>query len=116
MLSTSDINKVLDRITFPNLRFEAWTEYSLVFMRVVCENGTCNITQSSMNWKGRKWRLSYYMTEMEIVNTAFKAVITALEHEAREQFQVDGVAIMDSHRNLEDTIEFMRTGGGHGRD
>jgi len=116
------------RISYPGLRFEIVHEtaghldipervHCGHFLRVVCAEGTCNVSGVPMAWKGRKWRLSAHMTDMEVVATAFKAVLTALEHEARELFQVDGVALMDSHRDLERTIAFMRDGGGgNGRD
>lgn len=35
----------------------------------------------------RKWMLSYYMTDDEVVGTAWKAVEAAVLHEAREQFK-----------------------------
>jgi len=34
----------------------------------------------------RKWQLSYYMCDEEIISTAFKAMLAAVEHEARELF------------------------------
>lgn len=51
--------------------------------------------------KGRKWTISEHATDAEIVSTALKAVLTALEHEAREQFTFDGVAIFNPHIDLE---------------
>lgn len=106
---------LVNRISYPGFAFEIVTEAGRPFLRVVCANGTDNVTGEPYAWKGRKWRLSYHMTDMEVVNTAFKAVLTALEHEARELFKVDDVALMDSHRDLDDVLEFMKTGGGHGR-
>src|SRR4051812_18073238 len=35
--------------------------------------------------KGRKWMLSPHMTKSEVIQTAFKAIMTALEHETREK-------------------------------
>jgi hypothetical protein len=40
--------------------------------------------------KSRKWLLSAHMTKTEIVNTAWFAVKTAIEHEAREEFFYQG--------------------------
>lgn len=50
--------------------------------------------------KGRKWLLSEHMTESEIVQTAFKAVLSAEEHETREQFLVEGVPVLGPHFDL----------------
>lgn len=45
----------------------------------------------------RKWMLSYYMTNDEVVSTAFKAVMAAVEHETREQFKWKGEPIYRPH-------------------
>jgi hypothetical protein len=69
-----------------------------------------------MPWNGRKWLLSPHMTETEIVLTAFKAVLTAYEHEAREQFKVDGFAVLDSHYSINDMVRFAREASLDGRN
>jgi hypothetical protein len=50
---------------------------------------------------GRKWLLSRHMTKSEVVQTAFKAVLTALEHEAREHFRYRGKAIFGPHFDVD---------------
>lgn len=49
----------------------------------------------------RKWLISSHATRSEIVQTAFKVVLTALEHEAREEFLYDGEAIFGPHFDIE---------------
>lgn len=62
----------------------------------------CNTNGGSPKFQtGRKWFLSYYMTDSEIVGTALKAVLTAVEHETREQFLYRGHAIYAPHYNVE---------------
>lgn len=46
---------------------------------------------------GRKWFLSPHMTESELVGTAMKAVLTAVEHEARESFTYRGRPVYGPH-------------------
>lgn len=53
------------------------------------------------SWAGRKWRLSVYMTDVELLQTALKAVLTAEEHEARERFHYRGVALFGPHLSLD---------------
>jgi len=48
----------------------------------------------------RKWQLSYFMCDEEIVSTAFKAMLAAVEHEAREQFTWRGEAIYRPHYDI----------------
>lgn len=45
----------------------------------------------------RKWYLSPHMVESEVVGTAFKAAITAEEHECRESFTYAGRRIFNPH-------------------
>lgn len=47
--------------------------------------------------KGRKWFISEHCTESELVLTALKAVLTAEEHETRENFRYLGRAIANPH-------------------
>lgn len=61
-----------------------------------------------MNWKGRKWYLSPHKTDGEVVQTAFKAVMTAMEHEIREMFTYKGVSIFDPHYDIDKLAEFRR--------
>lgn len=107
--------QICDRLTFPDLAFQVGTSSRKVWLRVHCPNGTCNVTGVPMPWNGRKWLLSPYMTETEIVLTAFKAVLTAYEHEARENFKVDGFAILDSHYSVDDMVRFAKTAALDGR-
>jgi hypothetical protein len=52
--------------------------------------------------KCRKWFLSPYMTDTELVRTAHKAVLAAVEHEACEKFRYGGKAIYSPHTDVED--------------
>lgn len=46
---------------------------------------------------GRKWHVSEYATESEVVLTALKAAITDMEHEVREDFEYKGAKIFQPH-------------------
>lgn len=67
-----------------------------------------NVTGEAMTWYGRKWLLSEHMTDAEIVQTVFKAVMTAVEHEVREQFLYKGQSVFDPHYDLEKLVELRR--------
>lgn len=55
----------------------------------------------------RKWLLSDHMTKSELVQTAFKAVLTAEEHEVREMFLYKEAAIFGPHFDVDDMRYFM---------
>ncbi len=50
---------------------------------------------------GRWWRLSKHMTDGEIAQTCLLAAIAFFEHEVREAFTVDGLAVFQPHWDLD---------------
>jgi len=52
-------------------------------------------------WSGRKWYISSFATDVEVVQTALMAVLADEEHEARERFKFRGKAIFHPHRSLD---------------
>ena len=57
----------------------------------------------------RKWQLSTWMTETEIVQTCWGAVQRAVMHEASEQFLFKKVDIFNTHLNVAKLVE-LRNG------
>lgn len=50
--------------------------------------------------RGRKWHVSAYSTESEIVLTCLKAAITNAEHEVREGFTYQGQPLFHPHPDV----------------
>ena len=98
--------KVIATVEYPGFEFVVRGDHGGLYLQVRCE-ATCNVTGEPMNWSGRKWRLSKFMTKSELVQTAFKAVITATEHEVREQFKYKGTSIFDPHYDV-DALHALR--------
>ena len=78
------------------------------YAQIVDLNGVCNVTGATMPWGGRKWLLSMHKTDSEIVQTVFKALMTAMEHEAREQYLYKGVPVLDPHLDIEKLVELRK--------
>lgn len=55
----------------------------------------CLVTQ-----KGRKFYLSPFMTDGEILQSALLAVLLFEEHEVRENFRFDGLRLFGPHKSL----------------
>jgi hypothetical protein len=49
----------------------------------------------------RKWLLSEHMTKSEVIQTAFKCCITAMEHRTRENFKYKGKRIFGPHFDVD---------------
>lgn len=62
--------------------------------------GPCAVTGIVAEHPCRKWFLSTFMTDGELVQTAFGAALQAEEHECREFFLYDGHRIMNPHLSL----------------
>ncbi len=70
----------------------------------------CNDTGAAAEWGGRKYHISEHAADSEVVLTALKAVLTAVEHEARECFALDGVRLFDPHTDVFDLQSFVAQG------
>lgn len=53
----------------------------------------------------RKWLISPDATDSQIVQTAFKCVLTSAEHRCREAFKYKGVRVYGPHYDVEDLVE-----------
>lgn len=102
-------SKILESVGYPGFQFVVRGDHGGLYMQIKCD-ATCNVTGAPMLWKGRKWRLSNHMTKSEVVQTAFKAVLTAIEHEVREKFLYRGASVFDPHYDVDKLFE-LRVGG-----
>ena len=75
------------------------------YLQVEDKHGVDNFTGGPLPWRGRKWLLSPHMCISEVVRTAYKAIVTAVEHEVNEQFLYKGEAVFDPHRNIDLLVE-----------
>ncbi len=60
----------------------------------------CTTTGEAYRWHGRKWSLSWHMTDSEVVQTCWAAVKMAMEHELRETFKWEGQPIFRPHFDI----------------
>lgn len=103
----SRVNDVLDCLLYKSWFIQAYCDYGagaylqVTFTAPDWSKARGRYANPSVQQTGRKWRLSEHMTRSEIVQTAFLAVLTAEEHEAREQFLYKGRAIFGPHFDVE---------------
>lgn len=109
---------IVDHIALPNewkvevLGIARGPHNGDVQLRIRVDGGTCNVSGEPMAWTGRRWTIEPGSTSAQIVSTAFLAYLTALEHEAREQFKFCGAAVMDPHGPMERAVEGALAGRG----
>lgn len=126
MLNPRDLNEAsLDRLSriheiIQEVNCPPWKITMTVgrrnFIAVSCPGDRCAVTGEPYAWKGRKWMISEWMTETEVVNTCLKAVLAAAEHEIRERFHYQGVSLYNPHIKVQDLIELRQSKQLDGRD
>lgn len=94
----------LAKVNYKNWAFETGCDGPRCFLQVKFKDCT------GAEWKGRKWLLSPHMTDSEVIQTAFKAVMTAEEHETREAFKYLGQAIFGPHYDVNQLAELVKNG------
>ena len=108
MLKARDIRSIVALCTFGDWEITIGTGLPPAlrpYLQVKDPKGRCNTSGKPAPWHGRKWDLTYHMTKSEIVQTAFKAVLTAVEHETRENFKYRGEAIFGPHFDVDKLVD-----------
>lgn len=103
MLKLFDIKDILDDVKYKNWRLIfGLNDHANLRPYMQWEfDAPCAKTGATYKQKGRKWYLSQHMTESELVFTAFKAALTAEEHECREFFTYQRKRVMNPHISVQ---------------
>jgi hypothetical protein len=103
--TVQELFKVVHRCTYPGFTFKCAIEGGVrPYIQIAC-SGTDTATGEPMDWTGRKWMLSGWMTDTEIVHTCWAAVQRAILHEASELFRFDDASIFDRHLSVHHLVE-----------
>jgi hypothetical protein len=109
MMTRIDATRILEDVSFAGWGFRVLNDNSQLILQVVFR-AACARTGEDTACSGRKWRLSPHMTKSEVVQTAFKAILTAVEHETREKFLYRGQSIFGPHFNVDKLVELCAAG------
>lgn len=102
---------VLRMVEFPGYTFHLVGDFVSATYLQASFYAPCNVEGGkAVRQTTRKWQLSAHMTPSELVQTAFKCVLTSIEHEAREQFRYRQRAIFGPHFNVERLAELCEQG------
>jgi hypothetical protein len=99
MQTFETMRQLITEIEFNDWKFLLRKDGSRPYLQIRFEEPD-NMTGEMTEWRCRKWLLSYHMTDDEIVSTALKATLTAVEHETREQFKWKDQPIFRPHYNI----------------
>jgi hypothetical protein len=98
------VNEIISRITMGLLGNESFRFIvekdkrggNRIYIQVEYSS-PCTKDGDIKTWKGRKWYLSEYMLDNEIVFTAYTAYKMCVEHEIMESFKIDGIILVNPH-------------------
>lgn len=101
-MGITEIQAVLSDVRFTGFVFRAVADGrgELYLCGEFFAADTCN-GGAPQQWRTRRWLLSPVMTKSELVQTAFKCVLTAVEHEAREEFTYRRRPIFGPHYDVD---------------
>ncbi len=107
MLTVEDMRDIVDEISYLDWRINIYDEGDRSFLQ--CAFIANDLVTGEPQWqRSRKWFLSPHMTKSEVVSTALKAVLTAVEHEVRESFRYRGSAIFGPHFDVDALADFAK--------
>lgn len=105
MQTLETIKEIVNRIKYKDWQIRVDEKNDVPYLQVIFWD-TDLVTGKPSEQRCRKWQLSYFMVNNEVVRTAYKAVMAAVEHEVDETFTYKGVKIFHPHFNLDDLVEF----------
>ena len=98
------LNNWLEDIKYLDWNFEI-IEGEEVFLQVNFNKNCACREERMMKHYCRKWRISPNITKSEFVQTAFAAIMAAVEHEAREDFKYKNAAVFSPHFDVDKLVE-----------
>ncbi len=108
MLTKDNIEEILSEVTYLDWWFEVGhfaekLTLGAMYIQVQFRDEDLQLQH------GRKWFVSQHSTKDEVVQTALKAVLTSIEHEAREAFLYKGFPIFGPHHSLDDLVNIQQS-------
>ena len=114
MKALERLQRIVSDVAFGKWEFLVRVDMGRPYLQVQATE-PCVETRELYTWRSRKWLLSTHMTRSEVVQTAFLAVMVAVEHETRESFTYREEAVFSPHYNV-DALVRLRCEGMEGVD
>ena len=106
MLTPLDITEIVSKLSYRDWNFRVLEKgdgflLQIQFMAPDSESPNGEPKLQSC----RKWYVSQYATKNEVIRTAWKAVMAAVEHEAAEAFLYRGKAVFNPHVDFDAVVD-----------
>jgi len=100
----NELKAIAAKVEFPGYIFDIRLEKGVCLVRIKYDEPDV-FTGVNETQYGRDWKIEDNWDGMQLVNTLFKALLTSLEHRARENFLYNRRPIMHPHRTLDEAWE-----------
>lgn len=100
------VQAVVDAVRFPGHEFLLWTDRERLVVRVRYVEADVETGREEEQY-GREWYFPAGQTAGQIVGTCFKALLTSLEHRAREHFLYHGKPVLQPHFDVDELWKLM---------
>ena len=107
-ITFDQVTDLLKEIQYKDWMFNLIEENNILFLQVSFVKQCACGREKDMIHFGRKWRVSPRITKSEFVQTVFKAIITAEEHEIREDFKYKGCSIFAPHFDIDTLVSIYK--------
>ena len=114
-LSLSDVRSIIADIAFKQYEFLIEPADDGFYLQLRREEVDAR-SGAPARQEGRKWHIGRSCSKSEIVQTAFKAVVTWEEHEAREHFRYKGAQVFSPHTNVDRLLDLWQSAQGKRTD
>lgn len=101
MITETELRTILQQISYRHWAIVPGRKGDMLCLQVQFDAPDPNNPGEMNTQYGRKWIISPHMTKSEVVQTALKAILTAEEHEAREQFRYQGKPVFSPHFDVD---------------
>jgi hypothetical protein len=102
--SRGEIEEVLDRVAFMDRKIILLEKGDGFLLQVQYFEADVHTGLIALQ-KARKWYVSPFMTETELVETAFKACRTSMEHVLKEHFLYKGRRVYSPHFSIDGRVD-----------
>ncbi len=101
MLTRAEIEAIVERITVPDLSIEVIDINNLIFLRVWQMAPNNDTGNEIMKMDGNLVLVEWQHSANDVIRMAFKACLAYMEHEIRERWLYQGVAVFHAHIDAE---------------
>ncbi len=109
MKTRADVQAILDKIRFRDRAFRLLEKGDGFLLQLqYYEPDVDDPSGTPVLQRARKWYISPWMTETEIVETAFLACLRSMEHVTREHFTYEDERIYSRHLHLNVRLDATR--------